>query len=158
MEEWVFKAADPGSTERLGRAIAVSVGPGHVIGLRGGLGAGKTTLVRSIAVGLGVDENLVSSPTFVLAKEYEGRLPVYHFDTYRLGDPEEFAAIGADEMLFGDGVCLIEWADRVEEMLPIDRLTIDITVTGEDSREFRCVSFGTGSSQLLARIAANCHD
>jgi len=158
MNEWLFQAPDLAATERLGRAIAAAVGAGDVIGLRGGLGAGKTTLVRSIAVALGIDENLVSSPTFVLVKEYEGRLPVYHFDTYRLGDPDEFTAIGADELLFGDGVCLIEWADRVEDLLPTDRLTINANATGETSREFRCVCSGTRSSKLLARIVANCDD
>ncbi|MHB1561164.1 MAG: tRNA (adenosine(37)-N6)-threonylcarbamoyltransferase complex ATPase subunit type 1 TsaE [Isosphaeraceae bacterium] len=112
-------------TARLGRAIAEVVSPGTVIGLTGPLGAGKTRLTRAIAEALGVDPSAISSPTFVLIQEYEGRLPVYHFDTYRLPTPEAFEELGSAEY-WRDGVSLVEWADRVESLLPDDRWRIAI--------------------------------
>ena len=97
---------------------AQSLFPGAVVALVGPLGAGKTHLVRAIAEGLGIrDSRVVSSPTFVLIQEYDARLPIYHFDAYRL-KPAEFADLGAHEYFQGEGVCLVEWADRVGEQLP----------------------------------------
>src|SRR5262245_6464631 len=105
-------------TDRLGRVLAEIVGPGTVIGLVGPLGAGKTRLVRALGEALGVDPGAIASPTFVLIHEYAGRRPVYHFDTYRLGGPDEFDALGAADYWDADGVCLVEWADRVADRLP----------------------------------------
>jgi tRNA threonylcarbamoyladenosine biosynthesis protein TsaE len=105
-------------TERLGRAIAAAVRPGTVIGLVGPLGAGKTRLVRAVAGALGVDPLAVTSPTFTLIHEYEGRLPVYHFDAYRLGGPGPFEALGVADYWEAGGVCLVEWADLVAGVLP----------------------------------------
>lgn len=118
-------------TERLGRALASWVRPRTVIGLAGPLGAGKTRLVRALAESLGVDPLTIASPTFVLIHEYEGRLPIYHFDTYRLASEEEFEALGASEYFDAAGVCLVEWADRVERVLPDDAWRISISVEGE---------------------------
>src|SRR6187455_2631640 len=94
-------------TERVGRALAGVVGPGTVVGLIGPLGAGKTRLVRAVAEALGVDPGAIASPTFVLIHEYEGVLPVYHFDTYRLGGPDDFDALGASDYWGAGGVCLV---------------------------------------------------
>ncbi|ODT99640.1 MAG: tRNA (adenosine(37)-N6)-threonylcarbamoyltransferase complex ATPase subunit type 1 TsaE [Planctomycetes bacterium SCN 63-9] len=113
-------------TERLGRAIAETAPPGTVIGLVGGLGAGKTRLVRAIAESLEVDPDAISSPTFILIHEYEGRMPVYHFDVYRLKSAAEFEDLGLAEYWNGGGLCLVEWADRVPELLPRDAWTIAI--------------------------------
>ena len=121
-------------TDRLGRAMAAVVEPNTVIGLIGPLGAGKTRLVRAIASALGVSPAAVSSPTFVLIHEYEGRLPVYHFDAYRLVGPEQFEALGVLEYWHRGGLCLVEWADRVLELLPDSAWRLTIEVTGHESR------------------------
>src|SRR6266404_2774595 len=122
-------------TESLGRRLAAQLFPGAVVALTGPLGAGKTHLVRAIAVGLGIaNPNQVSSPTFVLIQEYDARLPIYHFDAYRLKTEAEFADLGVHEYFQGNGVCLVEWADKVSGCLPEELLTVRITVTGEESR------------------------
>jgi tRNA threonylcarbamoyladenosine biosynthesis protein TsaE len=124
-------------TARLGRAIAARVAPGVVIGLIGPLGAGKTRLARAIAEAQGVDPAAISSPTFVLIHEYEGRLPIYHFDAYRLPDAQAFEDLGVADYWGGDGVCLIEWADRVLGALPDDCWMITVEPTGPDARLVR---------------------
>src|SRR5437899_12146513 len=107
--------SDLAGTTAFGRRLAELLFPGSVIALVGPLGAGKTHLVRAVAEGLGVaDSRVVSSPTFVLIQEYTGRLPIYHFDAYRLKHSGEFLELGAHEYFEGKGVCLVEWADRVE--------------------------------------------
>ena len=113
--------ASEAETDRLGLALAAIVSPGTIVGLVGTLGAGKTRLVRSLAEALGVDPGAISSPTFVLIHEYVGRMPVYHFDAYRLPDADAFDALGAsDYWAERDGLCLVEWADLVADRLPRD--------------------------------------
>ena len=120
--------------ERLGRLAA----PGSVFCLYGELGAGKTVLAKGIARGAGVaDEREVTSPTFVLIHEHEGRLPVYHIDAYRLHGAEELLEIGIEEHFYGRGVCIVEWADRAAAILPPDRL--DITLHHCEPNERRIV-------------------
>jgi len=121
-------------TERLGRALAEIIAPGTVIGLIGPLGAGKTRLARAIAEALGVDPRAIASPTFVLIHEYEGTLPVYHFDVYRLPSADAFDALGATDYWDAGGVCLVEWADRVLDRLPSDAWTIRIKPIDGDAR------------------------
>lgn len=110
----------------LGLELAHELEPGDVVALVGNLGTGKTTLSKYIAQGLGVTETL-SSPTFNIVKEYRsGRLPLYHFDVYRLSCGDELVDIGAEDYLYGDGVCLIEWADIVAEILPEESIVVRI--------------------------------
>src|SRR5215469_1322394 len=117
--------ADLASTEAFGRRLGGLLFTGAVVALVGPLGAGKTHLVRAVAEGLGVaDGRVVSSPTFVLIQEYDARLPVYHFDAYRLRGAGEFFDLGAHEYFEGTGVCLVEWADRVEACLPAEQLRV----------------------------------
>src|SRR3954470_22014615 len=124
-------------TEALGRRLGALLFPGAVVALVGPLGAGKTHLTRAIAEGLGVrNPAAVTSPTFVLIQEYPARLPVYHFDAYRLSGPREFAELGVDEYFRGDGVCLVEWADKVDATLPADHLRIEIAIVDENRRRF----------------------
>ena len=126
-------------TKEFGLKIGQEAVPGQVIGLIGDLGTGKTTLTKYIARGLGVEEN-ISSPTFMIVREYHGgRMPLYHFDVYRIGDPEELFDIGADEYFDGDGLCVVDWADMVMPQLPEDSMFICIEYgASEGERTYKC--------------------
>ena len=100
----------------------------------GDLGAGKTTFIQALAVGLGV-EDCVTSPTFVLINEYDGRIPLYHFDVYRINHISEMEDLGYEEYFYGDGVCAIEWADLIEGILPHNYLRVEIRITGTKTRQ-----------------------
>lgn len=113
-------------TRRLGLAIADALEPGDIVALVGDLGTGKTALTKYIAEGLGVTEDVIS-PTFTIVREYRsGRLPLFHFDVYRLSDGQELLDTGAEDYLEGDGVSVIEWADIVADVLPADALVVSI--------------------------------
>ena len=147
---------DLAATEALGRRLGELLFPGAVVALVGPLGAGKTQLVRAVAVGLGVrDPGLVTSPTFVLIQEYDARLPVYHFDAYRLRGEAEFFDLGAHEYFEGGGVCLVEWADRVPGSLPREHLAVRLEITGETSR--RAAVEGSGERyEAVVRALVRC--
>jgi tRNA threonylcarbamoyladenosine biosynthesis protein TsaE len=152
-----FTANDERDTARLGAAIAEVVPPGTTISLVGTLGAGKTRLVQAIAEALGVAPATVTSPTFVLVNEYTGgRLPVYHFDTYRLKDADEFLELGPDEYFDSIGIVLVEWADRVADLLPAERLEISIEVTGPTSRRITLTGTTPHMIDIAALIGAAC--
>ena len=139
----LFDLNDLAATEDFGRRLATHLFPGAVVALIGSLGAGKTNLVRAIALGLDIpNPAVVNSPTFVLIQEYDARLPIYHFDAYRLTSESDFVALGVHEYFNEDGVCLIEWADKFPGSLPGERLEIRLTITGEHSRRVEMV--GTG--------------
>jgi tRNA threonylcarbamoyladenosine biosynthesis protein TsaE len=113
----------------LGRALASQLQPGDVVVFYGDLGAGKTTMIKGVAAGLGVAD-VVKSPSFVIVTEYAGKLPVYHVDLYRLSEDSDFESIGLDSYLDGDGVCLIEWAERAEKVLPDKAIRVRMSVDG----------------------------
>ena len=131
MDSFVTKSA--AETIELGRALASQLKPGDLIAFYGDLGAGKTTMIKGIAAGLGV-VGVVKSPSFVIASEYAGRLPVYHIDLYRLDQNSDFASIGLDAYIEGDGACLIEWAERAEKVLPASAIRIRMSVEGAARR------------------------
>ena len=122
----VTETRSPEETYELGKKIGQQARPGQVYTLTGDLGVGKTVFTQGVAAGLGITEP-VSSPTFTIVQVYEeGRLPFHHFDVYRIGDIEEMEEIGYDDYFFGKGICLIEWAELIEEILPDDRISITI--------------------------------
>ncbi len=156
----VIPSSSPEETITIGRMLAGLLAPGDMVAMVGQLGAGKTQLTKGIALGLGVpDARLVSSPTFVLCNEYEGRIPVYHIDAYRLGGSSELEALGFEEMT-ATGVVLVEWADRVQSAIvgqqsselrnDCHALWIELTITGNTSRT---LTLSTESSRFAAALA-----
>ena len=139
MKEKVIIIRNESETEKFGIELAGKLEPGAVIALEGDLGTGKTTLTKSIARGLGIDD-VITSPTFNIVKEYRsGRLPLYHFDVYRIGDVDEMYEIGYEEYFYGDGVCIVEWADLIEDIIPDDAIRIQIEYGDkEGERIYRC--------------------
>lgn len=154
MSAITIDVADERGTQRLAERLAKLLPASAVIALNGTLGAGKTRFVQLLAAATGVNERAVVSPTFVLVQEYRGRVPIYHFDAYRLRDEDEFTALGADEYLAGHGWCLIEWAERVANCLPHERLEIQIDVTGETSRRFTLTPHGDNYARIAREVAA----
>ena len=125
-KEIIMQSSCAEDTFEYGRQLGLTAQPGEVYALIGDLGTGKTVFTKGFAKGLGVEE-YVNSPTFTIMQIYEeGRMPLYHFDVYRIEEPEEMEEVGLDEYLEGDGVCLIEWAERIEELLPEDMVTVKI--------------------------------
>ena len=128
-----LETSSPEETQAVGEAIAPSLRAGDVVSLTGDLGAGKTTLVQGVARALGVGERVVS-PTFTLVREYEGTLPVYHFDVYRLDHLQDVLDLGFEEILDLGGIVFIEWGDAIEALLPDAYLQIELTIPAEESR------------------------
>ncbi len=136
----IIETNSPQETKELGKKMAERAKPGDVFTLVGDLGVGKTVFTQGIAEGLGIDEP-VNSPTFTIVQEYEsGRMPFYHFDVYRIGDLEEMDEIGFDDYIYGDGLCLIEWADLIEEILPEKRVAIRIEKDLEKGFDYRRIT------------------
>ncbi len=134
--ELAFESDSPEATRRLGEALGQALFPGAVIGLRGEMGAGKTTFVQGLARGLGVPGD-VTSPTFTLMTELEGRLPLYHFDAWMAARETSLLADGGAELLEGPGVAVVEWAERVEAWLPAARLELEFSHVSPERRQIR---------------------
>jgi len=130
-----IQSDSPDRTIEIAKEFAKRVKEGDVICLRGDLGAGKTEFVRGFVQGFGFTGNEVSSPTFTIINEYRGDTPIYHFDCYRLEHYSEAVEIGAEEYLYGDGITIVEWPDRISELLPNDSIHITINVLSEKKRE-----------------------
>ena len=129
-------------TFALGKALGEKASPGQIYTLDGDLGTGKTVFTQGVAAGLGITE-VISSPTFTIIQEYDtGRLPLYHFDVYRIGDIEEMEEIGYDDYFFGEGICLIEWADLICEILPEHVIRITIEKDLEKGFDYRKITIG----------------
>ena len=140
VENIVIETHDPEETFEVGRTIGMNAKPGQIYTLTGDLGVGKTVFTQGVAAGLGITEP-VNSPTFTIIQEYEdGRLPFYHFDVYRIGDLEEMEEIGYDDYFFGQGICLIEWAELIEEILPEKRIEVTIEKDLEKGFEYRKIT------------------
>ena len=135
-----IETKDPNQTEQFARLLGRHLKAGDILSLDGDLGTGKTVFSRGIARALGINEP-VTSPTFIIMQEYkEGRIPLYHFDVYRIEDPEELYEIGADEYFGGDGVCLIEWASLIRDILPEKQIHITISKDNHISFDHRTLA------------------
>ncbi len=155
MTEFRYISEDESATDRLGQWLADVLPSGMVVALCGTLGAGKTRLVQSVAVALGVSPDAVTSPTFMLINEYtSGCRPIYHFDTYRLHDEDEFLELGPEEYFDRDGLTFVEWADRVEQCLPPDYLKVQIEVLGEYRREFAVTASSPTANRIVEQLIA----
>ena len=150
MDIWQVETESPEETQNLGALLGQFAETGTVVLLKGDLGAGKTCFAQGVARGLGVPESHpVTSPTFVIMNQYPARLTLYHFDLYRLGGPEDFETIGAEDVLGRDGLCLVEWPERVDLELP--SLEVRLEVVGEDRRQLNVRSTDPFHGELLSR-------
>lgn len=140
-------------TVDLGRKMGMALRPGDVVGLIGELGCGKTWFTKGVAVGLEVpSESVVTSPSFILVNEYEGRCPLFHMDAYRLKGITDFFSAGLEEFLYREGVAVIEWADRVLEILPAWRTEVRFTITGDQDREITVSGFEPRALEILNKM------
>jgi tRNA threonylcarbamoyladenosine biosynthesis protein TsaE len=152
MAELTYEASDPAATDRLGVALAECLPPGTTVALCGTLGAGKTYLVKALAVALGVDPEEVLSPTFVICREYQGRQTIFHIDAYRIRDDDEFLELGPEEFFESDGITLVEWADRVRDCLPDERIEVQIEPLGATARRFRIAAVGDRYAEVIGAL------
>ncbi|GAA4724830.1 tRNA (adenosine(37)-N6)-threonylcarbamoyltransferase complex ATPase subunit type 1 TsaE [Brevibacillus fulvus] len=148
--QWVLK--NEAETRDFAQRLAAYLRPGDFISLEGNLGAGKTTFTQGLAKGLGV-QAVVNSPTFTIIKEYDGRLPLYHMDVYRVEDDSD--SLGLDEYFYGEGVCVVEWASLIEDLLPAERLTVILDVQSPAERLCRLVPLGERYIQLCEELDLN---
>lgn len=136
----VFETVSPEETFEIGKKLGKASAAGEVYALVGDLGVGKTVFTKGFAEGLGIEDS-VNSPTFTILQIYEeGRIPLYHFDAYRIDEPEEMVEIGFDEYIEGDGVCLIEWAGRIADLLPDDIIVIRMEKNLKKGLDYRKIT------------------
>lgn len=153
MTKYQYLSHNTDETIKLGIKIAAHVKPGDIICLFGDLGTGKTTFVKGLAEGLRIKSRQVHSPTFVLLNINEGRLPLFHFDLYRLGDPCEIAALGHEEYFYSDGVSVIEWAERLQQFMPPDYLAVRLEHQEGDLRAVELEAVGERAARLLGSVS-----
>lgn len=149
---WTLR--DMEATQRFAAQLAELLAPGDVLALEGDLGAGKTTFTQGLARGLGIAEQ-VNSPTFTIVKEYHGRLPLYHIDVYRVADDPE--SLDLDAYLFGDGVCVVEWASLIESLLPEQRLTVTLRHAEGEARLCQLTGRGVRYETLCEELERHAH-
>ena len=140
------------ATITFGKTLAALLEKGDVLCLFGNLGAGKTTLIKGVAQGLKVNPKSVNSPTFVLMNIYDGKLPLYHFDLYRLDRLDEIAGLGFEEFLYGDGVAVIEWAEKLGEFTPKEYLGIHLEHKTENERVIKLLAQGKRYEKIIAQM------
>lgn len=149
-----FISHSPEQTQRLGARLGELLSPGDVILLEGGLGAGKTVFAQGVAMGLGIEEP-VTSPTFTLIHEYQGRVPLYHVDLYRIGGAVEAADLGLEDYLYGDGITLIEWPERAAGILPRAYIVVALRPVSETKRGIRMTGASEHYRALLSTFKRN---
>lgn len=149
-----FLTNNPGETIKLGKKIGKLLKPGFLIGLYGDLGSGKTTLTKGIAQSLGIKENEIHSPTFVLINQYQAKLPLYHIDFYRLENIEQIEELGIEEYLFSDGACIIEWAQKLGKLMPKNHIEIKLVHKGEHKRLIKIMARGVKYKDFIKELKA----
>ena len=153
MQEGISHAAQ--ETFHLGQQLGAMLNAGDLVAFCGDLGAGKTCCIQGIAVGLGVaDLSLVTSPTFTLIQEYQGRFPIYHFDVYRLTQEEDLYDLGYEEYFYGEGVTLVEWAERIPHFLPAEHLVIHLHIEANQTRRVQFHAYGAYYEDLLRNFTS----
>lgn len=145
-------------TLRLGKQLTRYLLPGDIVCLFGELGSGKTVLTKGIASGLGIARAAVVSPSFVLVRPYAARIPLYHFDLYRLKSPEDILGLGFEEYLYADGITVIEWADRLKYLLPRECLKVRLTVSRDTSRRIDITPAGKRHAKLTRSLQKDHHN
>lgn len=150
-----LESTSPSETRRVGERLGRLLDAGDVVLLRGALGAGKTAFTQGLALGLGVPRSRrVSSPTFTLVNEHAGRVPLYHLDLYRIDDPGELEEIGLREYLSGRGVAVIEWAEKLGDLVPAERIEVTLDITTPRSRRIRVEAVGARAAETVTRLGA----
>lgn len=139
-------------TVNLGKRLSRLLNQKDIVCLFGRLGSGKTMLVKGIAEGLRIDPEQITSPSFVLIREYKSKFPLYHFDLYRLKEPKDILGLGYEEYLYSEGVSVIEWADRLGFLLPQEHLSIRLAVKGENTRKISITARGKNYERLVAKL------
>ncbi|MBU0503907.1 MAG: tRNA (adenosine(37)-N6)-threonylcarbamoyltransferase complex ATPase subunit type 1 TsaE [Candidatus Omnitrophota bacterium] len=142
-------------TLAIGMALARQVNKGDIICLVGELGSGKTVLTKGIAIGLGAKKEEVISPTFVLIREYEAKFPIYHFDLYRLNEVDDIIRLGYEEYFYDQGVSIVEWADKLKQLMPLEYLKVDIQIRKDGARVFKFKPVGRHYKEILEKIDEN---
>lgn len=154
MNRLALLSRSPLETEELGRRLGTLLTPGVFVALHGGLGSGKTCLARGIVAAAAPESaHLVASPTFAIMNGYPGDTPVYHFDFYRLANSHEIAELGFEEYLEGDGICIVEWPERLGDLMPHELLRITLEYAGDDERIFTIEAAGASPEAILSRFA-----
>jgi len=155
MKTTKISSQNPETTRKIGQILGELAQPGYIFLLSGELGVGKTCLTQGIAWGLGSQEYALS-PTFVLMRELHGRLPIYHIDLYRLDQIQEISDLGLDDYLYGQGLCVIEWAEKGLSVLPREHLLVKISYSGDNQRNLELSSQGQRYSKLLSSLRDRC--
>ncbi len=151
--DFIFTSHSPDDTVKLGITLGRILNSGCVVGLIGELGSGKTCLVKGIAHGINrTAENEVTSPTFTILQEYDGRVPFYHFDAYRLSGVEDLETVGFEDYISGEGIAVIEWADRIKEALPAECLFVYLEVTDKNNRLLAFKAHGKMFKEILVKM------
>lgn len=147
-------SCSPLETEQLGSQLGRLLPPGSFLALRGGLGGGKTCFTRGLVAGAAPDSaHLVASPTFAIMNSYPGPIPVYHFDFYRVSGDDDIAELGFEEFFYADGICIVEWSERLNELLPTDRLTLEFDYREGEQRSITISASGPGSARVLDQLS-----
>ena len=152
MTPFSFTSSSSQETAQSAKNLARYLKAGDILCLFGDLGTGKTTFIKGLAQALNVKEKDVNSPTFVLMNIYEGKLPLYHFDLYRLDNPREISRLGYEEFFYNDGVSVVEWAEKLGGLLPEEHLAIELTHEGRDKRRITLKARGARYEKILSHL------